>query len=237
MDSEQEFDGRTVLVTGGTGALGQAVVLLLLERGAECVVPNSRGGAATALASSGHPKLRLADPLDLTSEDAVRTLFLGIPELWASVHCAGGFAATPFAEESVEGLEYLWRMNLLTAWNCSREAVLHFRRTGTPGRIVNVSARVALEPRSGAGMTSYTIAKSALSALTVALAEEVARDGIWVNAVIPSVMDTPANRSAMPNAAHDRWPAVSAVAETIVFLASPRNQSARGGLVPVYGAA
>jgi NAD(P)-dependent dehydrogenase (short-subunit alcohol dehydrogenase family) len=103
------------------------------------------------------------------------------------------------------------------------------------GRIVNVAARPALEPRTGAGMTAYTIAKSGVATLTMALAEEVAKDGILVNAVAPSIMDTPANRKAMPKADFDKWPKVEEVAATILFLASPDNRVTRGAVVPVYG--
>ncbi|MGB6964843.1 MAG: SDR family oxidoreductase, partial [Xanthobacteraceae bacterium] len=103
------------------------------------------------------------------------------------------------------------------------------------GRIVNVSARAGLDWRSGAGMTAYTVSKAGVAAFTAALAEEVAKDGILVNAVAPSIMDTQANRNAMPKADYALWPKVEEVAATIVFLASPDNRVTRGGTVPVYG--
>jgi NAD(P)-dependent dehydrogenase (short-subunit alcohol dehydrogenase family) len=92
-----------------------------------------------------------------------------------------------------------------------------------------------LEWRAGAGMTAYTIAKTGVAALTVALAEEAAKDGILVNAVAPSIMDTPANCAAMPKADFSAWPKVEEVAATILFLASPDNRVTRGAIVPVYG--
>jgi NAD(P)-dependent dehydrogenase (short-subunit alcohol dehydrogenase family) len=98
-----------------------------------------------------------------------------------------------------------------------------------------VAARPALEWRSGAGMVAYTASKAAVAALTAALAEEVANAGILVNAVAPSIMDTAANRAAMPKADYDAWPKVEEVAATICFLASPDNKVTRGGIVPVYG--
>ena len=106
---------------------------------------------------------------------------------------------------------------------------------GNGGRIVNVATRPALEWRSGAGMVAYAASKAAVAALTAALAEEVVKDGIQVNAVAPSTMDTPSNRSAMPKADFDLWPKVEEVAATILFLASPENRVTRGGIVPVYG--
>jgi NAD(P)-dependent dehydrogenase (short-subunit alcohol dehydrogenase family) len=107
---------------------------------------------------------------------------------------------------------------------------------GGGGRIVNVAARPALEWRMGAGMAAYAASKAGVAALTAALAEEVARRGILVNAVAPSIMDTPANRAAMPKADFAAWPKVADVARTIVFLASPDNVVTRGAVVPVYGA-
>ena len=93
----------------------------------------------------------------------------------------------------------------------------------------------ALEWRTGAGMTAYTAGKAAVAALTAALAEEVVKDGILVNAVAPSIMDTPANRHAMPKADFELWPKVEEVAATIAFLASSENLVTRGAVVPVYG--
>ena len=98
-----------------------------------------------------------------------------------------------------------------------------------------MAARHALEPRHGANLTAYTAAKAALAGLTQALAEEVVKDGILVNAVAPSIMDTAANRKSMPDADYAAWPKVEEVAATILFLASPDNAVTRGAIVPVYG--
>jgi NAD(P)-dependent dehydrogenase (short-subunit alcohol dehydrogenase family) len=124
--------------------------------------------------------------------------------------------------------------NLVSAFLCCRAAVNTMTKGG---RIVNVAARPALEWRAGAGMAAYAASKAALAAMTVALSEEVAHDGILVNAVAPSIMDTPANRKAMPKADFDAWPKVDEVAATIAFLASPENAVTRGAVVPVYGKA
>ena len=103
------------------------------------------------------------------------------------------------------------------------------------GRIVNIAARPALEPRLGAGMVAYTASKSAVAALTQALAQETTEEEIWINAVAPSVLDTPANRAAMPDADHRRWVAPADLAEIIVFLTSSANRVTRGAVIPVYG--
>jgi NAD(P)-dependent dehydrogenase (short-subunit alcohol dehydrogenase family) len=179
-----------------------------------------------------HARVKLMAGIDLTDEAAVTRLYQGAGNVWASIHLAGGFAMSAVGATSKADLMKQVEMNFVTAFLCCR-AALDVMRAG--GRIVNVAARPALEWRSGAGMAAYTASKAAVAALTVALAEEVAKSGILVNAVAPSIMDTPANRAAMPKADFAAWPKVEEVASTIVFLASPDNKVTRGGIVPVYG--
>jgi NAD(P)-dependent dehydrogenase (short-subunit alcohol dehydrogenase family) len=130
-------------------------------------------------------------------------------------------------------LKKMLAMNTLSAFLCCREAIKSMRGRG--GRIVNVSAQAGAEPRRGSGMAAYTVSKAAVAALTLSLAEEVAGEGIWVNAVVPSIMDTEANRRAMPKADPAKWPKPDEVAATVLFLASPLNTVTRAALVPVYG--
>ncbi len=111
------------------------------------------------------------------------------------------------------------------------------RRLGSGGRIVNVASRQALENRLGSGTVAYTIAKAGVAALTAALGAELAKEDILVNAVAPSIMDTPDNRKAMPTADFASWPKVEEVAAAILWLASPANKVTRGAVVPVYGRA
>jgi NAD(P)-dependent dehydrogenase (short-subunit alcohol dehydrogenase family) len=172
----------------------------------------------------------------LADERPIRLLYQGIAPLWASIHLAGGFAAARLADTGVATLQQQIEMNLVSCLLCCRAAVNAMTANAAGGgRIVNVAARAALEWRTGAGMAAYTASKAAVAALTVALAEEVAKDGILVNAVAPSIMDTPANRAAMPKADYSLWPKVEEVAATILFLASPENRVTRGAVVPVYG--
>ena len=184
-----------------------------------------------------HQQVTLTITGSLTDEAAVTRLYEGIAPLWASIHLAGGFAAAPLAETSMATLRQQIDTNLISCALCCRAAVkaMAHNTAGSGGRIVNVAARPALEWRSGAGMTAYTASKAAVAALTAALAEEVAKSGILVNAVAPSIMDTPANRQAMPKADYSLWPKVEDVAATILFLASTENRVTRGGIVPVYG--
>ncbi|HET7883651.1 MAG TPA: SDR family oxidoreductase, partial [Acetobacteraceae bacterium] len=120
----------------------------------------------------------------------------------------------------------------VTCYLCSRAAIQSF---GQGGRIVNIAARPGVEPRSGAGMAPYAASKAAVAAFTQSLAAEVAGRGILVNAVAPSIIDTPANRSAMPKADHAEWPKPAEIAETILFLASAANKVTTGAVVPVPG--
>jgi NAD(P)-dependent dehydrogenase (short-subunit alcohol dehydrogenase family) len=230
-----DFRDRHVVVTGGTGALGHAVVHALLEAGAACHVPYIDAAEAERFALRGHRNMMLTPVKDLAEEAAVARLFESVPQLWASIHLAGGFAMGAVTATTRADFMRQIDMNLTTAFLCCRGAIQAMSRTGAGGRIVNVAARAGLEWRAGAGMAAYAASKAAVAALTVALAEEVAKSAILVNAVAPSIMDTRANREAMPTADHAAWPKVEEVAATILFLASPQNKVTRGAIVPVYG--
>ena len=228
-----DFSGKQVVVTGGTGALGTAVVSELLLAGAICIVPYVHDAEAQRFPHRSDPNVKLVAVSDLSDEAQVAKVYSGVKP-WASIHIAGGFAAGKVAETDKTALMAQIDSNLVSCFLCCRAAV-NAMLGGAGGRIVTVAARPALEWRSGAGMSAYTVAKTGVAALTVALAEEVARDAILVNAVAPSIMDTPANRKAMPKADYSAWPKVEEVAATIAFLASPENRVTRGAIVPVYG--
>ena len=228
-----DFRDRHVVVTGGTGALGAAVTSALLDRGAVCHIPVHGSGPPQDFAFASHERVRLYPSIDLSDQDQTDAFYARVGPLWASIHLAGGFAARKLKNSGKADLMKQLDTNVVSCFLCCRAALKAFGTDG--GRIVNVAARPALEPRSGAGMTAYTIGKAGVAALTMALAEEVAGDGVLVNAVAPSVMDTAANRKAMPKADHALWPKVEQVAATILFLASPENTVTRGAIVPVYG--
>jgi NAD(P)-dependent dehydrogenase (short-subunit alcohol dehydrogenase family) len=232
-----DYRDRHVVVTGGTGALGTAVVGALIEAGAVCHVPYVNSAEADRFTWRNHSKVKLVAAIELTQEAAVARLYDGVPQLWASIQIAGGFAMAPVAKTTKSDLMQQIDMNFVTAFLCCRASVNAMIRTGAGGRIVNVASRPALEWRAGAGMVAYTAGKAAVAAMTVALAEEVVKEGILVNAIAPSTMDTSANRQAMPKADHAAWPKVEEVAATILFLASPDNRVTRGAVVSVYGKA
>jgi len=229
------FAGRSVVVTGGAGALGMAVVEALTNLGAVCHVPcldrtppELRGGSSGSVTVTGG--------IDLSDESSVREYFAGVAELgpiWASLHIAGGFDMGPITETDADRFDAMIACNARTCFLCCREATVHLRASGVGGRIVNVAAMPGLEPRRGGSMVAYTASKAAVAAITQSLATELAGDSIFVNAVAPGIMDTQANRDAMPDADFDRWTKVDEVAATIRFLASPDNLATTGGLVPV----
>jgi NAD(P)-dependent dehydrogenase (short-subunit alcohol dehydrogenase family) len=229
------YQDRHVVVTGGTGALGTGVLDALLRAGAFCHVPYRGEQSLERSPHRGNARVSFVEVDDLADEAAVTRYYGGLKDLWASIHIAGGFASALIASSDKTVLMKQLDANLFSAYLCSRAAALKLRQLGAGGRIVNVAARQALEPRLGSGSVAYTIAKSAVAALTTALGAELAKENILVNAVAPSVMDTPANRAAMPKADFASWPTVESVAATILFLASPENTVTRGAVVPVYG--
>src|SRR5262249_38387611 len=223
---------------------GRAVIGALRAANAVCHIPNLVAAELDGFPFAADAGVHIVRDVDVADQTAVRRFYRALPPLWASVHLAGGFAMAPIGEISAADFTAQFQMNALSCFLCSAAAVAAFRARrasaagGAPGgRIVNVSARPALEPRLGAGMIPYTASKAAVAALTQALAQELTEEGIWVNAVAPSVLDTPANRQAMPQADHSRWVAPADLAQIIVFLASPENRVTRGAVIPVYGGA
>ena len=225
-----DFAGQQVVVTGGTGALGSAVVAALLDEDAECHV--------TWKFEQELEGFDLADAVNLYEVDcadqqSVNRFYADLPGLGASIHIVGGFAMAPITETGADEFQAMMQLNALTAFLCCREAVRNMRGAGNGGRIVNVSARPVMQPYGGA--IAYAASKAAVASLTQCLADEVKGDGILVNAVVPSILDTAANRAAMPDADFDLWPKVDDVASTICQLASPENGIGSGALVPVFG--
>jgi NAD(P)-dependent dehydrogenase (short-subunit alcohol dehydrogenase family) len=222
-----ELENRHVVITGGVGGLGPTVVQAFVDAGARCHLPVREETGLPA-----RPGVEVVTNVDLTDEQSVSGFFGRLPPIYASIHLAGGFRAGPITETTRADLEQQIAINLVTAFLCCREAVKSLQKAGG-GRIVNVGSRASEVPSGGS--TGYTAAKAAVAGFTRALAEEVKNDGILVNAVLPSIIDTPANRAAMPKADHARWPKPAEVARTIVWLASPENQLTTGALIPVYG--
>jgi NAD(P)-dependent dehydrogenase (short-subunit alcohol dehydrogenase family) len=225
---------QNIVVTGATGALGGAVVSLLLERGATCHLPMMESTVPAHAPWAGHVRAVPTPGVSLTDEGAVSRFYANLPPLWGSVHLAGGYAGAPITDISLAEYEKQHLLNAVTAFLASREAVRAMRASGG-GRILNVISRAALAP--GGGSIAYTASKAEVAALTQALAAEVLKDNILVNAIAPSVIDSPANRASMPGADFARWPTPAEIAEVVAFLVSSSNTLISGALVPVYGRA
>jgi NAD(P)-dependent dehydrogenase (short-subunit alcohol dehydrogenase family) len=226
------MNGKHVVVTGGTGALGAGVVEVLLARGATIHLPMIETETPAHLR---HERVHATPRVALDDDAQVTAYYASLPPLWASIHLVGGFAMAPITQTSLAELDKQWRLNTVTCFLACREAVRSIRQSQLGGRIVNVAARPVVQPAGG--MVAYVAAKAAVASITQSLGVELVDDKILVNAVLPSIIDTAANRKSMPDADHARWPKPNEIGETIGFLASPENSLTTGTLVPVYGRA
>ena len=215
-----------ILVTGAAGVLGQAVIATLVARGEAVVAVDL---APMIPAAGQRVSVGGIDLADATAGAALAAQLDG--PLTGLVNVAGGFLWETVSEGGWASWERMYRINVQTAFEATRLALPALRTSR--GAIVNVSA--AATARAGAGMGAYTAAKSAVSRLTEALAAEELANGVRVNAVMPSVIDTPANRRDMPDADHSRWVSPSEIAEVVAFLLSPAASGVTGALVPVVG--
>ncbi|MEZ4366225.1 MAG: SDR family NAD(P)-dependent oxidoreductase [Kofleriaceae bacterium] len=229
------FTDLHVVVTGATGALGAGVVDALLGAGAIVHAPIHEPEVPAHVPWRGRAGVHPTPLATLDDEAEVTAYYASLPTLWASIHLVGGFAMAPLLATSLAELRAQHTLNVVTTFLCCREATRALRATGAGGRIVNVAARAAVVPTGG--MSAYTSAKAAVVSLTQSLAMELAGDRILVNAVAPSLIDSPANRAAMPDADHAAWPTAAEIAAAIAFLASPANALTSGAVVPVYGRA
>jgi len=226
------MQGKAVAVTGAFGALGRAVVQAAADRGALVAAIDRTPSPAAAAALAGPQGLVLGG-VDLTSAagaakaaEAIRDRFGRLDVL---VNVAGAFRWETVADGSPETWDLLYRVNVTTAVNMSRAALPLLIASGA-GAIVNIGAGAAL--KAGAGMGAYAASKAGVHRFTEALAEEL-KGRVTVNAVLPSVIDTSANRRDMPDADFSTWVPPRALADTILFLAEARDIT--GALVPVSG--
>ncbi|TCM40695.1 SDR family NAD(P)-dependent oxidoreductase [Novosphingobium sp. ST904] len=220
---------RSVIVTGGFGILGAAVAAAFAQAGNKVAridfAPAARGPLAGALDVGG---VDLADA-GATGE-ALAQIVAAHGGIDVLVNVAGGFTWETLEGGSIAAWAKMQAMNLTTAATISQLALPELRKSAA-GRIVNIGAGAAL--KAGAGMGAYAASKSGVHRLTEALAEELTGTSVTVNAVLPSIIDTPANRADMPDADYSTWVQPSAIAEVIGFLASDAGRSITGALIPV----
>ncbi len=225
-----QLANRRVIVTGGLGALGRGVGIALTERGATVALVDRSAQTevdGVALVAGG---VDLSDGASAASAfSKIESAFGGIDAL---VNVAGGFAWETLGDGSVDTWDRLYAMNLRTAVIASHEALPYLLREPA-ARIVNVGALAA--QRAGLGMGAYAASKAGVARLTEALAEELKDRNVNVNAVLPSILDTPANRADMPDAEVSRWVSIDALAAVIAFLLSDDARAITGASLPVAG--
>ena len=227
----------SALVTGGTGGLGAAVTQAFLDGGWRVVVPVYDDAERSRLDAHERLVLENADLLDPDSAGALAALAASDARapLRAVVNLVGGFAAGGRVHETpVEDFEAQLRLNLRPTYLVCGAAIAHLQAAGG-GAIVCVSSRAALQPFSGAA--GYVVSKAAVLAFVDALAVEYRDDAIRANAILPSVIDTPANRRSMPDADFSRWVTPQQIAAVVRFLCEDASAAVSGAHVPVYGRA
>ena len=226
----------SVLVAGGTGALGSAVVRELLGAGHEVTSTwrSERERDDLQGALGGDERLSLVEA-DLLEPTAAERAVESCPGITAVVNLVGGFTSGPRVHETdPDDWERMLRLNLRPGFLLARAAVPRMLESGG-GAYVGVSARAALEPFPGAA--AYSTAKSAVIAFVKSLHADYAKQGIRANAILPSIIDTPANRAAMPGADFSKWVQPAEIATVIRFLVSDDSAVTSGAAIPVYGRA
>jgi NAD(P)-dependent dehydrogenase (short-subunit alcohol dehydrogenase family) len=234
-----KFSEKVILVGGGTGGLGRAVSLAFLEEGATVVVTYRKQEALDTLkvAASAHAARLAGFAVDVTDEAAVRQLvektLAQYGRLDVLVNAVGGYAGgTKLWELETKVFEQMMAQNLRSGYALSRAAVQAMLKKGQ-GAIVNVAAKAAFDHAAGAA--AYAASKSAAVALLDSLAADLKGSGIRVNSILPSIIDTEANRKDMPTADFSKWPKPADIARVILFLCSDDAKVIHGAAIPVYG--
>lgn len=224
------MNGKVIVVTGASGALGKVVATTALARGAR--VAGLDHAATQTPATNERIELGGIDLTDAAqAKRAMDAAASHFGRLDALINVAGGFAIETIAEGDPKTWQRMYAMNVLTALNASRSAIPHLAASGS-GRIVNVGSMGALQASSGMG--AYGAAKAGVHRLTEALAAEW-KGKITINAVLPSIIDTAANRAGMPDADFTKWVTPEELANVILFLASEEASDITGALIPVGG--
>jgi NAD(P)-dependent dehydrogenase (short-subunit alcohol dehydrogenase family) len=222
------LEGKTCIVTGGAGALGAAVVKTLIAAGATVMALDH---AAMHAGQPGIGGVDLSDPAKAAA--AVDKAVSDMGGLYALVNIAGGFRWEKLADGKVDTWDFLYNINLKTAVCACKAALPHLLKNKT-GRIVNIGAGAAAA-KAAAGMGAYTASKAGVAKLTESLAEETKAQGITVNAILPSTIDTAANRKDMPGADFSKWVKAEEIGDLIAFLLSDKASAITGASIPING--
>jgi NAD(P)-dependent dehydrogenase (short-subunit alcohol dehydrogenase family) len=233
------FSGKLVLIAGGTGGLGRAVSLAFLEEGAKVVVTyrDQKEFDAVKRAAGGNSPSLTGQVVDVTNEAAVNRLVDGVlaeyGQLDAVVNAVGAYAGgITLWETDLKVFEQMLALNLRSGYVLARAVVPKMLKQKR-GAIVNVASKAAVDHAAGAA--AYAASKAAAVAMMDSLAADLKGTGVRVNSILPSIIDTEANRKAMPKANFARWPKPEEIARVILFLCSDDSKLINGAAVPVYG--
>jgi NAD(P)-dependent dehydrogenase (short-subunit alcohol dehydrogenase family) len=225
--------GKTALIAGGTGALGVAVAKAAVARGAIVTVTYIIDAELEPARAAVGPDVTFVKA-DVRREADVRAAIEALPRLDILIQLVGGFAMSPTAETPLGGLTDQLDINLVSSFLLCKHALAKMT-TGGYGRIVTVGTRTAVQPTGQAA--AYAASKAGVIAMTQAIADETRGTAITANSVLPSIIDTPANRRSMPKADPAKWVKPESLADVICFLASEAARDVRGAALPVYGSA
>ena len=241
MARDESLKGKTVLVTGATGGLGQAGVKRFIGSGAVvAAVYRDDAGFRRLLDFVGEAEGSLSGfKADVTSEPEVRTMVDGVLARYGRVdallNLVGAFRGGPdIAGTAEDDWDFLMRTNLKSAFLCSRAVLPAMMKAGS-GRIINVAARPAVEKKGRAKAGAYAVSKAGVVLLTETIAEEFRRSGITAHCIAPGTIDTPENRAAIPDADFSKWTDAADIAEVLLFLVSDASAVTSGAVIPVYG--
>lgn len=229
------FSGKVALVTGAAGNLGHGIVRSLLKTNARVLAVDKD---LAALHNRYQNLLGIqSQAADLTNAAAVKTLLQEATRVWNRldivINVAGGFRMGPLLHETTDAdWDGMLDLNTRTAFHVCREAIPYLLQQGN-GKVINIAARAALQVKPQ--MAAYCVSKAAVVTLTQALAEEYKQRGININCILPSIIDTPQNRAAMPGADFSQWVSVQALADVVLFLASDAARAIHGAAIPTYG--
>src|SRR5574341_566104 len=238
MEVEMMLKDKGAIITGGTGALGRAVVLAFLQEGARVactyIVDEELKGLSSII--EHHKSNVLFIKANATKEEEVKKTIQetleGLGKIDILVNIVGGFAYAKVVETDEKTWDSMMNMNLKSTFLCSKAVLPHMIKQNY-GKIVNISSRPAL--KGSAGVCAYSASKAGVLNLTETIADEVKDYDINVNAILPSTIDTPANRRDMPNADFSKWVKPEEIARVIIFLASDDSKPISGAAIPVYG--